>query len=373
MEAAAYAVSRPRARDAASVSQEQDPLDVDVLADWRGLESEWTTLAAASENVFATPEWVSCWWEHLGRDRERLVVVARERDGRLVGLAPLYVWARRPVTVARLVGHRTAGLAAPACAPDDTARVAAAIRSALLRCGCHVLLADGLPAEGRWAEHLGGRVVNVVPSPTLTLEATWSEQTARFSRNLRQEIGRKERRLERERGLRYELVTGPEAAEDAFDAFLELHARRWRDGGTTLADPSVAAFQRAFARIAAWAGWLRLWFLELDGTPVAAWYGLRFGSTETYYQAGRDPDVDAPSVGTVLLARTIRAAVEDGMASYRFGPGGGAYKYRFADRADRLEVVAVTHGARARAALGAASAARKLQPLRTALHRALTR
>jgi hypothetical protein len=62
-------------------------------------------------------------------------------------------------------------------------------------------------------------------------------------------------------------------------------------------------------------GWLQLWFLELDGTPRAAWYGFRFGQVESYHQSGRDPASARSSIGFVLLAHAIREALMRGFAN----------------------------------------------------------
>ena len=101
------------------------------------------------------------------------------------------------------------------------------------------------------------------------------------------------------------------------------------------------AFHREFAAVALAAGWLRLWLLDVDGTTVAAWYGLRFGNAESYYQSGRDPRWDAYAVGFVLLAHTIREAVGDGVREYRFLEGDESYKYRFASEDRGLDTVGV--------------------------------
>ena len=114
---------------------------------------------------------------------------------------------------------------------------------------------------------------------------------------------------------------------------------------------------RAFER-----GWLRLWFLEVEGRAVAAWYGFRFGDVEWYYQSGRDPDWDRSSVGLTLLARTLQGAFDDGMSAYAFLRGDEAYKQRFATRDEGLETVALARGPRGQAAISAARAAKRMPP-----------
>ena len=81
------------------------------------------------------------------------------------------------------------------------------------------------------------------------------------------------------------------------------------------------AFHRELAREALARGWLRLWLLELDGRPIAAWHGFRVGPVASYYQAGRDPSYERFSVGFVLLAHSIRSAIAEGATEYRFGRG----------------------------------------------------
>src|SRR5947207_293111 len=78
---------------------------------------------------------------------------------------------------------------------------------------------------------------------------------------------------------------------------------------------------------------------------VAAWYGVRFGGAESYYQSGRDPDWERSSVGLVLLAHTMEQAMNDGMGEYRLLRGGETYKDRFATGDPGVETVAVGRGA----------------------------
>ena len=109
-------------------------------------------------------------------------------------------------------------------------------------------------------------------------------------------------------------------------------------------------FQLDFARAARAHDWLRLWFLEVDETPVAAWYGWSIGGRYLYYQAGFDPAWSDSSPGLVLLAHTIEAALEEGACEYDMLLGDEAFKTRFAtaSRTGRtLVVVRTAHVARA--------------------------
>lgn len=168
-----------------------------------------------------------------------------------------------------------------------------------------------------------------------------------------------ERRLAREHDLRYHLVADADGLQPALEALFALHAERWPQGSRFA---SESAFHREFAEQAAHRGWLRLWFLELDGERVATWYGFRFAGVETYYQAGRDPAWDRSSVGFVLLAHAIREAFNDGVHEHRFGRGGEWYKYRFAVDEEGLETIGLSSGVPGAVAVALAPAFRRWRP-----------
>ena len=75
----------------------------------------------------------------------------------------------------------------------------------------------------------------------------------------------------------------------------------------------------------------RLWLstLDIDGAPVAAWYGFTWGDTVYFYQSGRDPDWERQSVGLVLMATMIRRAIERGYRRFDFLRGADAYKQQW--------------------------------------------
>ena len=122
-----------------------------------------------------------------------------------------------------------------------------------------------------------------------------------------------------------------------------------------------AAFHQEFAGIALEHGWLRLWLAEIDGRTVAAWYGFRYGGAEWYYQSGRDPAFERHSLGLVLLAHTIREAMNDGVREYKLLRGGEAYKDRFATDDQGLQTVAVGRCVLGRAVSRAVPAAARLR------------
>jgi CelD/BcsL family acetyltransferase involved in cellulose biosynthesis len=320
------------------------------------LEKEWRELAEAGGNVFASWEWVDTWWRHRGEGKRLLIFSCRDDGGRLVAVLPLYLWLERPARVARFLGHGPADELGPVVAPGDEAPAAAGLVQAVEEASLDILLAELLPGGRGWRAALGGTTLLRESSPSASLEGGWEAYLGGRSANLRQQVRRKERNLARRYVLRYRLADDPRRLQDDLTLLFSLHGTRW--GRSASAFAPWEAFHREFAAVAQERGWLRLWFLELDGRPAAAWYGFRFGGVEAYYQAGRDAAHDDGSVGFVLLAHTIRDAAEDGVREYRFLRGAEPYKLRFADRDDGLETVALARGARGRIARAAAAGLR---------------
>jgi len=198
---------------------------------------------------------------------------------------------------------------------------------------------------------MGGVVLRQEANPLLRLRwSSWDDFLSSKSPNLRQQVRRLERKLVREHGLRYRMTRDRSSLDEDLDVLFRLHGARWANHRSRFGS-SEAPFHHEFASRAFDQGWLRLWFLEADGRPVAAWLGYRFAGSGHYYQAGRGPEWQGPSVGLVLLAHTIRAALDDGVSEYRFLRGGEPFKYRFADEDLGLETIGVPRGALGRVAL----------------------
>ncbi len=326
---------------------------------------DWDRLATASGNVFATWLWASRWWHHYGRGGRLLLAALRRPGGERRALLPLVVWRDGPVRVARFLGYGTADELGPVCAPRDRPAAARAVRRVLADADVDVLLGEHLPARDGWAAMLGGgAVLRREGFPLLRAPEGWAGYLPTRSSHFRHKIAGLERRLGRHRDLRYRLADDPARLDQDLDRLFDLHRARWARGSEFLAHEE---FHRDMAQAAFHQGWLRLWFLELDGVAVAAWYGFRFAGVESHFQSGRDPRLERESPGTLLLAHTIKAALDDGVTEYRFLRGGEAYKQRFATDDPGLETVAIARGALGRSALAGVRAVDAVPQLRRLL------
>jgi CelD/BcsL family acetyltransferase involved in cellulose biosynthesis len=336
--------------------------DVEEARELAPLRDEWSALAERTgAGIFGTCEWAEAWWDAYGRHGRLAVFTCRTETGALGAILPLYVRRRGGVTIARFIGHGPGDELGPVTAAADRVRTAAALAEVVAQLGPDVLVAELLPGGQGWPERMGRRPWRHESSPSLAVpDGGWDAYLAGRSANLRQQIGRRTRALDR-RGTVLFRRADEGSLEQDMDTLFRLHRARWGSARTDFED---TPFHREIARRALARGWLRLWTLELDGTPVASWHGFRVGGVTSYYQAGRDPAFDGDAVGFVLLAHTIRHAIDEGSRHYRFGRGDEPFKLRFADADHGLETVVVPRTGRGRAALAVARALRPLRRLR---------
>jgi len=338
---------------------------VDLVSSLDELQEEWVRLAPESRNLFSTWEWASTWWGHYGAGHDPLVAACREgRD--TVALLPLYLWSRRPARIARLIGHGPADQLGALYASGAQAAAAEAVRQTAEQADLDLVLMELLSGRESWQDLLRQEPLLRESSPTISLGAGWEPYLAGRSPNLRQQIRRRERQLDRRHAVRFRLATEPHRLQDDLTLLYTLHRARW---GARSAFSRFEDFHRDFAAVALERGWLRLWFLELDERPAAGWYGFRFAGVESYYQAGRDPAFRDDSVGFVLLAHSIRQAAEDGVVEYRLLRGAEPFKLRFADADPGVETFAPARGVAGRAARSAAALGLRSATVRSALRR----
>jgi CelD/BcsL family acetyltransferase involved in cellulose biosynthesis len=383
LDAAAFpAASRRRATTLClPVHQELRPEDLERIADVAGrrrppaeprleevptiqdAREEWAALARGSKNIFSTPEWAETWWRHFGRDRALRLTACVGLNGELEALLPLYLASSKPVRTVRFLGHGPADQLGPVCDPARQLLAARALRQVVSEGrGLDLFIGDHMQGVEGWSALLGGSTLARESSPVLQIDALdWEGYLKSRRPSLRKEARSKQRRLERDHDLGFRLCEDPERLDADLDLFFSLHYARWGADSDAFVE-GRERFHRDFAALALARGWLRLWFLEIDGRPVAASYGFRFEGAESHYQSGRDPDWEDASVGFVLLVHTLRLAIEDGLDEYRFLRGDHAYKMRFANHDPGLETVGVPRGPAGVASVLGARAARALPP-----------
>jgi CelD/BcsL family acetyltransferase involved in cellulose biosynthesis len=319
---------------------------VEVIADEGALAEvidPWRRLAELRGNAFVTPDWYLIARRCLDPTAAPVVTVVRSGGGEVRGVLPLLRARAGRGPGLRFAGARYADLVHPAAAEEDEAMVASLAAPRLAehvgsRCRLDLGRVD---ADSTWWRELGSGwspALSAVVGPHEPLPyagiagSTWEEYLGTRSGQFRNQVRRKARSLERDHEVILRQPSSTKEVPGHVETLFRLHDARWRDrrDETALAESTAREFLAEFAAAAHDRGWLRLYSLEVDGEAVAAWYGWRLGGRFSYYQAGFDPDWSKYSVGFLMLARTVEAAIAEGAAEYDLLLGDEAFKARFA-------------------------------------------
>jgi CelD/BcsL family acetyltransferase involved in cellulose biosynthesis len=332
---------------------------ITTITDRRALDDlrrEWTELLLASVHptVFLSWEWMMTWLDRADVRGTPCVLMARQPDDRLIGLAPLFlarphgplglrsvrfmgtgVGADHLAFLVRAGVHTGAGVHAGAGVATDVTRALAAHLAAMREWDVLELMRMDAAGAASVADALGATagvahtIVEADRCPFVPLPKTWDEYLAMIGPHRRSELGRQGRRLEKQGAIQIRRAETAAQRDEIWDALLHLHQVR-RDavagGQSAFVTASTRAFHDAFSRIALERGWLRLYLMTLDGRPVATECAYSIGGRVTDYQGGFDMALAKFGVGTVLTGHAIREAVGEGAVEFDFLRGAEQYK-----------------------------------------------
>ncbi|MBE7469078.1 MAG: hypothetical protein DPW09_31475 [Anaerolineae bacterium] len=320
------------------------------------LAQEWDDLLARSINApfFMRYIYQRTWWQYLGND-DLLLIAIRTDEGHLIGLAPLYgginAAGQRHLSFVGCVDvsdyldllvdkdyvepvYRTLldCLSDPAMGWDKLYLCSLPHNSIT-----HTLLAEAVRARG-WQAQVRQQDV----CPVITLPGDWEAYLAGIDKKQRHEIRRKIRKIETEADTRWYVVDSTEGLAEAVDAFIELHQKSTRDK-EGFWNEALVQFFKALAVELAQLGWLKLYFIEVNGVKAAAMLGFDYNNEFLLYNSGFDPEQFAQfSPGNVLTAYTIQDAIRLGRRRYDFLRGDEVYKFRFGAVAEPVYDLVIT-------------------------------
>ncbi|MGB5760783.1 MAG: GNAT family N-acetyltransferase [Acidimicrobiales bacterium] len=354
-------------------------LDIEVLSDLAMVEAigpEWNRLAEArSAQPFALPGMAIAWWRWLGQG-QLCVVTARNGQGELVGLAPLFRRTRARLTTVSFLGRGLGAVGELLVAPAK-ADIAGAIWSALDPSSTILDLGDyrhrgagfeALRHHPDWAVHAELRD----ECPVLDLDGVDSvgEFLADPGRSgLRRKLARAHRDLASQQAA-LSVATDPQAVLEEWRRLLPLYDRAEAVNGRIHLGraPYQDFFEAALSACAA-AGQLAILTLSIGGRRAAFDVYVLSGSTASVVLGRFDPDLGEYSPGQLLAEHGVQWTIDTGHAVMDLQLGGDQYKRRWATGSyDTLGVVAAAPKrlARARATLGTIEVAydmtRRLRP-----------
>lgn len=331
------------------------------IAALEALGSAWAALLARSavDEPMASPLWLLAWWRTFGPlSGRRLIALAFEEEGRLVGLVPLLL---RTHSYGRAIPFRRIELLGTGEPEED--EICSEYLGVIAERGAEARVIEAFGraltsgALGAWDELVFSSMDGSSPlplllsaelsrrgfqtetwtssmSPFIPLPKAWPEYLAELSSSSRYLVKRALRDFEQWAGHRAELHVANDARELSLGrrTLETLHDERWRGHGV-FASARFSAFHAAVMPELLSQGALELLWLTVGGTAVASVYNIVWRNKVYFYQSGRSLDLPKSiRVGIVLHAYAIQRAIQAGRCEYDFLGGLSQYKSKLALR-----------------------------------------
>ncbi len=293
------------------------------------LETEWKELVndSPSATPFQTWEWQSTWAKHFGR-RGRFHLIAVKHGNDLVGLMSL-MKTQGAWKSLRAVGTGSSDYLHAIARNGYEHAVSEAVSESLSNEKDADLIDLHQVREDKPFAEAGYTAIEQARCLVLTLPPTYDDYLKTLSKSLRYDVKRLDKDLFKTGRAQVTQVAEGEI-DQGMERLFETHKKRWRKRGLPGAFIGRGeAFHKEWAHLAASRGYLWLSLLKIDGETIGAIYAMTLGSACYYYQAGFDPSQGSISPGTLLVAATIKRAIEEGKQAFDFLRGDEPYKMRW--------------------------------------------
>jgi CelD/BcsL family acetyltransferase involved in cellulose biosynthesis len=323
---------------------------IDNWPDFYTLSDEWDLLLqkSSADTIFLTWDWVSSWVEIWQENYKPYVLLVRDENDVLIGVAPFYIGECRLLgllkySTLRIIGDVNSGAEYPAW------MVKIGIESDVSTCIAAELSHRYSEWDFIWMPRVAGWInahqhvlqackqvgllVNIRPADfsTILVPQEFSEFEAQQSRNRRQQMRRRIRKVFLSDDVEILQCVNQEDVSFYLDQLFSLNNKRWNSvekSGTFYRKPQEAEFYRKFIPRALKNGWLSFFLLRNNEGVKAVQVGYVYKNIFHQLQEGFDPDF-LPGTGTVLRWHIIKNCIQRGVDCYDFLGGITEHKRRW--------------------------------------------
>lgn len=310
---------------------------VNDISELSSLKDKWNNLLnkSKSDNIFLTHQWIFTWWRYFGAGK-KLKIILVEDNKELIGIAPLMVVKNYYfLKTLKFVGDPHSDYLDFILLPGVEKKILDLIFAYLYKCNYwDVIQLKEIPQNSETIKLINEESIyktrKTVESicPILNLNTNWDQLFNILSPKMRHNLKYYRNRLEREHKVSFEDIEKIDLLEENMNIMFELHQKRWADQGIqgVFKDINAKRFYLDIIQQFYVQNWLQLRVLRINENPVSICLNFKYQNRFYYYQSGRDPDWYKYSIGDILLADTIKYAIEQGFTKFDFLRGDEEYK-----------------------------------------------
>jgi CelD/BcsL family acetyltransferase involved in cellulose biosynthesis len=304
-----------------------------------GLAEEWNAFLNVSgqDLVFLTHEWFSSWWEFLSDNNSLEVLLFKDDQDHMIGIAPLMTdgrslrfMASQEVTdycdfiflqdkkeefyKSLLRYFRKNYL-------DQTHMEFINIRSSSPTC----VLVPEMASKYGFSHSLRETEV----TPVLSIPSTYKDYINGLKRKNRHELRRKLRRIEGLAGIKIKKITETRHLLPAIEGFISLHQKSGPEKLAFWTTKGMPDFFRKVVHRFSEKGWVEMDVLFFEDSIISALLSFLYGNEVLFYNVAYDLEYASFSPGFYLFHSSIVEAISRGKSCVDFLRGREKYKYDF--------------------------------------------
>lgn len=326
--------------------------------DFEKIRTGWDGLLEKSggQSVFLTWEWLYYWWIHFNADKELLILVVRnKKSNEILGIAPFCIQRKMilrfiPMRAVKFLGTEAvhSDFLDFIMLPGMETEILGAVYEYLNKNNHLWDIVEVTDVEENsdslnfFRKRASGkyRIAESVAQrcPYLNLPNDYDLLSQSLSRNMRENLKRRTKRIENKKGMHFSILKDG-AIKDSVDKLFILHNDRFKYKKKSDISESVfngieiKHFHYDIASNFLRRNWLKLYFLNLGNEPIACLYAFKYKSSLFYYQSGSRPDWSGWGLGTALFGYAIKDSINEGLKEFHYLRGNEAYKSRWTKKA----------------------------------------
>lgn len=331
------------------------------LSEFDELRTSWKELVERnpSSTIFATWPWIRTWWKFFSQGASLFIITVHERNGSLVGIAPLMRQCMGKIKILKFIGTPHSDYNEFILDPIHQIPAFNAIISFLQGRSeaWDVLELREMSSDSpSWSLLKGERLdefyqftLRSIDCPYIELPPNWDTYSWGLSKRRRHYIRNKIAKLQRI-GATFRLIEDEHNVAQGMQRLYTLHRQRWSQNNRIDSIHSDRTFYNFLIDIAlefSREGYLWLVELLVEGNPVAIALNFQHKRKIYNYLRGFETKWCDYSPGIMLDALAIRHAIKSSSREYDFTRGDEPYKKSLSNRKrTNKNILLISHGKR---------------------------
>jgi len=332
-------------------------MKVERIRDFESLEELkdlWNELLFSSEQncIFLTHEWISSWWKCFSEDNSLEILIFKDEDGSLEGIAPFMI---KNKTLSFIASQEVSDYCDVITHNERREEFYENLLSYLktnysdvekielmnIKTSSPTLsfLPSLAPELGYSSSYTEAEVV-----PLLELPSSYEGYIKGLSKKNRHELRRKLRRIEALEGVKITKITDTKELQSSLVTFIALHKEGSPSKEKFWGKKGMSNFFQEIASRFSLRKWVELNFLFYEDRIMAALLNFSYADTIYFYNVAFNKDFAWYSPGLFLFNHCIKEAISEGKRKADFLRGREKYKYYFRAEDSKIFRLILTPG-----------------------------